>query len=158
MQESIEDKLVLPQNDYMLGALLRIPFQALVEKVHAALTEAGHGDLTPSHLVLFQHLPPSGERPSRLAESAQITKQSMGYLADFLESRGYLERTPDPQDKRARLVQLTKKGRDVERVARLAIAEETQKWAEHLGAERMADLQASLREIVSLTQRPGSAG
>ncbi|HWO93948.1 MAG TPA: MarR family transcriptional regulator, partial [Dehalococcoidia bacterium] len=99
-----------PPNRRMLGALLRLPFQAIVAAIHRSLTDAGYVDLGPSHFIVFQHLPAEGARLTDLARAAQITKQSMGYLVDHLEERGYVKRVPDPEDGRARLVQLTDKG------------------------------------------------
>jgi DNA-binding MarR family transcriptional regulator len=140
----------------MLGALLGIPFQAVIEHTHAALRTAGYHDLTRSHLVFFQYLPPEGDRLTGLAEAAQLTKQSMGYLADFLQSGGYIERVPDPNDRRARLILLTEKGRHVERIARQAIAELTAEWAEHVGRERMHELEATLQLLVELLASTGA--
>ena len=72
----------------MIGALLRIPFQAINARLEAELAAAGFADLRPAHFSVFQHLPADGARVTDLAERAQITKQSMGYLVDHLEERG----------------------------------------------------------------------
>ena len=44
---------------------------------------------------------------SVLAERAAITKQSMAELVAHLERHGYVERVPDPTDRRAKLVRST---------------------------------------------------
>src|SRR5438270_7665150 len=93
-----------------LGILLRDPFQEVVRRVSVGLAEAGFDDLRQAHTAVFQHIAPDGSRLTDLAERAQITKQSMGYLVDYLEQRGYLERRPDPSDRRAALVCLTDRG------------------------------------------------
>ncbi|HEV2590792.1 MAG TPA: MarR family transcriptional regulator, partial [Gaiellaceae bacterium] len=93
-----------------IGVLLRAPYQAVVERVSAGLAEAGFDDLRPAHTAVFQHIAADGSRLTDLAQSAQITKQSMGYLVDYLEQRGYLERRSDPTDRRASLVCLTERG------------------------------------------------
>jgi DNA-binding MarR family transcriptional regulator len=46
----------------------------------------------------------AGTTVSVLAERAQITKQSMAGLVRHLEQHGYVERRPDPRDRRAKLV------------------------------------------------------
>ena len=94
----------------MLGALLRIPFQAITARLHTEFAAAGFADLSPAQFVVFQHLPAEGARVSELAARAQITKQSMGYLIDYLAARGYVERLPDPADGRAAIVRLTERG------------------------------------------------
>jgi len=145
----------------MLGALLRIPFQEIVARIHAELAAAGFADLTPAHFVVFQHLPPGGARLTQLAESAQMTKQSMAYLVEHLHAGGYVEKNADPADARARLVRLTDKGREVERIARRAIAAVQAEWEEALGQARMASFEATLRALANLIEserRPRRGG
>src|SRR3712207_8110617 len=45
------------------------------------------------------------------SERAGMTKQSMGYLVDYLQQHGYLERVPDPDDQRAQTIRITPKDR-----------------------------------------------
>src|SRR5262252_2106884 len=95
-----------------IGILLRDLGQNLVRRVTAGLAEAGFDDVRPAHTAVFQHIDAEGSRLTDLAERAQITKQSMGYLVDYLEERGYLERRPDPSDRRVALIFLTERGWD----------------------------------------------
>jgi DNA-binding MarR family transcriptional regulator len=136
----------------MIGALLRIPFQATVARVHAGLVARGYRDLRPAHLVVFQHLEPGGSRQTYLAERGQLTKQSMGYLIDYLEERGYLARVPDSRDGRARLVVLTDRGRAVEQAARAELAVLEAEWDVALGG-RLDVLRNLLRELVDALER-----
>ena len=87
-----------------LGLLLFIPYRALEDRVFAALAAAGFDDFTPAQARVFQRIGPDGTRLTELAQAAQITKQTAGFLVDQLERAGYVERTPDPTDARARLV------------------------------------------------------
>ncbi len=96
--------------DPNLAILLRDPFLAFIAELFRRLQEAGYGDLRISHLVVFQHIDPSGSRVTELAAKAQMTKPSMAYLVEYLEAAGYVERLPDPSDGRARLVHLTERG------------------------------------------------
>ncbi|WP_307848600.1 MarR family transcriptional regulator [Microbispora oryzae] len=73
----------------------------------AALAAAGHTDITRAQGKLLQRVGEEGSPVTELAESAQVTKQTAGYLVDQVERTGYLERAPDPTDARARLVRLT---------------------------------------------------
>jgi MarR family len=77
-----------------IGILLREPFHEVVRRVSAGLAAAGFDDVRPAHTAVFPHIEPVGLRLTDLAERAQMTKQSMGYLVDHLEQRGYLERAP----------------------------------------------------------------
>ncbi|GMV86313.1 MAG: hypothetical protein AMXMBFR80_21680 [Dehalococcoidia bacterium] len=133
----------------MIGALLRIPFQETVRHVHAALVNAGFNDLRPAHLTVFQHLDPAGTRQVDLAERAQITRQSMGYLVEYLVRHGYAELAPDPRDRRASLVRLTARGEAVDTTARQALADLESRWAAILGAGPFAAFRAALERISS---------
>src|SRR5438105_11202542 len=115
-----------------LGILLRIPFQEVVQRVGAGLAEAGFDDLRTAHTAVFQHIEAGGSRLTDLAERAQITKQSMGYLVDYLEQRGYLERLPDSTDRRATLIRLTERGWNQVRTALAIIAAVEDEWADRL--------------------------
>src|SRR5438309_11959892 len=100
----------------------------VVRRVSVGLADAGFDDLRPAHTAVFQHIEADGSRLTDLAERAQITKQSMGYLVDYLEQRGYLERRPDPTDRRVALICLTDRGWGQIRAALSIIAEIEQDW------------------------------
>ena len=65
----------------------------------------------PSHSAVFAQIRPEGNRLTELARGANMTAQAMGELVDELEALGYLERRPDPTDRRAKLILLTDRGR-----------------------------------------------
>ena len=147
-----------------IGILLRGPFQEVVRRVSVGLAEAGFEDLRPAHTAVFQHIEAEGSRLTDLARRAQITKQSMGYLVDDLEQRGYLERRPDPTDRRAALICLSERGWQQVRAALAIIARVEEEWARELGDQRIEQLRELLRELgqltasdsaTSLTARPG---
>src|ERR1700710_1118823 len=64
----------------------------------------------PSHSAVFAQINPTGSRLSELARGANMSPQAMGELVDELESLRYVVRRPDPRDRRAKLIVLTKKG------------------------------------------------
>ena len=134
-----------------LGILLRDPFQEVVRRVSIGLADAGFDDLRPAHTAVFQHIEAGGSRLTDLAERAQITKQSMGYLVDDLEQRGYLERRPDPSDRRAALISLTDRGWDQVRAALRIIATIEEEWSSRLGEPRMQQLRELLDELRHLS-------
>jgi DNA-binding MarR family transcriptional regulator len=130
-----------------LGILLRDPYQEVVRRVSAGLADAGFDDIRPAHTVVFQHIEAGGSRLTDLAERAQITKQSMGYLVDHLEQRGYLERRPDPSDRRAALISLTDRGWEQVRAALRIIAAIEEEWTGKLGRLRMHQLRELLDDL-----------
>jgi DNA-binding MarR family transcriptional regulator len=130
-----------------IGILLREPGQEIVRRVSAGLAAAGFDDMRPAHTVVFQHIEAEGSRLTDLAERAQITKQSMGYLVDYLEARGYVERRADPTDRRAMLICLTPRGWDQIRASLSIISEIEEEWTSRLGPRRMQQLRAALDQL-----------
>jgi DNA-binding MarR family transcriptional regulator len=65
----------------------------------------------PSHSAVFAQIKMEGSRLTDLARGANITPQAMGELVDELEELGYVERRPDPTDRRAKLIVLTDRGK-----------------------------------------------
>lgn len=138
----------------LIGGLLRAPHQAVVREIHKGVVAAGYSDIRKAHLVVFQHIAREGSRSSDLAERANMTKQSMGYLVDYLEERGYVERAPDRDDGRARVVRLTARGWDVMRVARRVTENLEAEWGRYLGEERMSQLIHLLQDLVAMLGEP----
>jgi DNA-binding MarR family transcriptional regulator len=133
-----------PEN---LAILLREPFRIGSERLHERLSERGHPDVRAPHGNVFQYLDDGGTRVSVLAQRAQITKQSMAELVAHLERHGYVERVPDPTDRRAKLVRATARGREVYVVAREFVRDLEAEWTERLGNEKMRQLRELLREL-----------
>jgi DNA-binding MarR family transcriptional regulator len=130
-----------------LPGLLHDPWIAINERVDQRLADHGHTHVRPAHSNVFIWLDDDGTRVSVLAERARMTKQSMGELVAHLESHGYVERVPDPSDRRAKLVRATASGEALYPIARAAIAEIEDGWARHLGDAKMRRLRELLEEL-----------
>jgi DNA-binding MarR family transcriptional regulator len=133
-----------PQN---LGLLLREPFRIGSEELHRRIAERGHPEIRAPHGDVFGFLDDGGTQVSELARRAQITKQSMAELVAHLERHGYVERVPDPGDRRAKLVRATARGREVYASAREVIAEIEREWTALLGARNMRRLRELLQQL-----------
>jgi DNA-binding MarR family transcriptional regulator len=131
-----------------LAVLLRTGYQRIVEQVHTRLARAGFDDVRPAHMTIFQHLRPEGSRIGELAERAQLTNQSVGYLVDYLEERGYVERRMDPTNRRATLVCLTDRGWEEMRACARILEELEAESARHLGPDRLRQLYELLVDLV----------
>ena len=134
-----------------IGLLLFIPYRALETRVFTALGAAGFHDVTPAQARIFQRIGPNGSRLTELAEQAQVTKQTAGFLVDQLERAGYVYRTPDPTDARARLIRITERGAASIPVAAAVVAQIEAEWTAHLGARRMAQLKRTLTDLRRIT-------
>jgi DNA-binding MarR family transcriptional regulator len=144
----------------MIGALVAIIDQEIRRRVTAALHANGFPDYRSTYRGIFMWTRAEGSRITELAELAQITQQSMSELVAEVERRGYVERIPDPTDRRAVLVRRTERGWHVNAISRQAVAEVQEEWETQLGAPEYAHLLAALRHIVALIAPPtaGVAG
>ncbi len=131
-----------------LAVLLRDAYLTLNDLVIARLAEKGHAAVRPAHSAVFQHLDDTGTTVSTLAARAQMTKQAMAELVGHLERHGYVVRTPDPTDRRAKLVSPTAAGREVVAIAQELVPEVEQHVDAALGADRVRALRHDLQVLL----------
>src|SRR4029453_982895 len=93
-----------------------------------------------------------GSRLTELAERAGMTKQSMGYLVDYLEEHGYLLRVPDPQDQRAQVIRVTPRAKKLDEAVEAVLEELHADWAAKLGRARFRQLRDLLGELVNVVR------
>src|SRR5215475_8877996 len=93
-----------------LGILLGVAYQEFVRQLGEAHEAAGFTDIGRSDGVVFRSLSARPMTVSDLAARLEISKQGAAQIIDDMERRGYVQRHPDPDDRRARLVRLTERG------------------------------------------------
>ncbi len=108
---------------------------------------AGHDAIRPSHAAVFGNLDREGTRLTHMAERAVMTPQAMGELVDDLARKGYVERIPDPTDRRAKLIRLTPSGEDAVQAAYDAIMVIEADLEAILGRTTLVRLRKALRTI-----------
>ncbi len=137
------------------------PFVRLLIRAHRALSAGtaaklealGYENFGGAQGTLLSQLDPNGTRLTTLAERLGVTKQSVSQLISDLESSAYVQRVPDPTDRRASLVRFTERGwrfcQDVNRV-RLELEAD---YESALGADTMKTLRDLLEQLVEHTGR-----
>jgi DNA-binding MarR family transcriptional regulator len=131
----------------LLGALLRMPLDAVVARILAGLHDAGFTDLVPAHFPVLRYPGPENRRPSELAAEARMTKQAMNYLLGQMQQLGYLTRDDDPGDQRFKRVRLTKRGHAAARAIRDIVAEIEAELAHDLGPAQLDQLRQLLIQL-----------
>jgi DNA-binding MarR family transcriptional regulator len=126
--------------------------QHWTQAIDAALVDAGFGDIRPPHANVFTFARPEGIQVSELTKLANVRKQTMAQAVEELERLGYVERRPDPNDRRARLVFLTTRGEAVRPVAMAAGRRVHARWAELTSPKQLASLEQSLRSVLQALQ------
>jgi DNA-binding MarR family transcriptional regulator len=127
--------------------LLRFPAQAIHRRLIADLNKAGFEDLRLPHMAVLQYPSPDGCRPIELAERAGMSKQAMNQLLQSLEELGYIQRSADEADGRARIVHFTERGRAAWNKIYEILVEIESEWRATLGERQFEELKALLREV-----------
>ncbi len=139
------------------------PFVRLLIRAHRALSNStaaklealGYENFGGAQGTLLAQLDPDGTRLTTLAERLGVTKQSVSQLVTDLEANAYVQRVPDPTDRRASLVRFTERGwnfcQDVNRVR----SELETEYETALGAKTMDTLRELLEQLVDHTATLG---
>ena len=133
----------------LIGLPLRLLYQHYAKDIDAALREAGFDDVRPGAGNVFPFVPPDGITVSELAELAQVRKQTMAQAVEALERSGYVERRPNPLDRRARLVFLTERGASVPPVTHAAAKRVEQRWADLTSPEELEALRGAMLRLLT---------
>ena len=128
----------------LIGALLRVPAQAIHRRIIEELNAAGFDELRVPHMAVLQFPGPDGVRPGLLAQRAGMSKQAMNQLLRSLEAIGYLARSDAPDEGRARIVRLTKRGRAAYAKIHEILRDIEREWSAELGPRHFAQLKALL--------------
>lgn len=136
-----------------LTGLLDVALESMLADFRAELEQGEFKDIRPTHGCVFRFVKDDGMRLTDLAELASITKQSAGEIVDDLVTRGYVQRIPDPADRRAKLICLTERGEKAQTHGFGLFAEVEKRWMERYGREKIERLRAVLEEIAA-TEAP----
>lgn len=121
------------RKDPDLGILSSRTLFALQKELFATLAEQGHPELRPRHGAVLAYLDEEGSRATDLAAQSGQHKQVIGTLVDELVELGYVERRPDPADRRAKLIVPTDKGLDQMARSDAIMAAIERRYAEAVG-------------------------
>ncbi|UOZ06343.1 MarR family winged helix-turn-helix transcriptional regulator [Amycolatopsis sp. WQ 127309] len=130
-----------------LGVLAGRLLFAVQRELFTTLATRGFGDLNPRHGAVLAYLDPAGVRATELSRLSGQHKQIVGTLVDELEALGYVERRPDPSDRRAKLIRPTARGLDQMRTADAIMADMQRRHAQRLGAEDYARFKRMFTDI-----------
>jgi len=133
--------------DMLIGALLRVPAQAIQRRIVTELNAAGFEELRVAHMAVLQFPGPDGVRPGVLADRAGMSKQAMNQLLRSLEGLGYLVRSTAPDEGRARVVRVTRRGRAAYAKIHDILRDIEREWSTVLGPRRFAELKGLLLHV-----------
>ncbi len=131
----------------LIGALLRVPAQAIHRRIIRELNAAGFEELRVPHMSVLQFPGPDGVRPGTLAERAGISKQAMNQLLRSLEDLGYLTRSDASDEGRARIIRFTKRGQAAYSKIHDILRDIEREWSAELGPKDFARLKELLSRV-----------
>jgi DNA-binding MarR family transcriptional regulator len=143
----LQENSLVKTRDMLIGALLRVPAEAIHRRIIHDLNAAGFTELSLPHMALFRFPGPDGFRPGVLAERAGMSKQAMNRLLGSLEDLGYLVRSDAPDEGRARIVRFTKCGHAAYAKALEVLREIERDWLAELGPRDFARLKKILFRV-----------
>jgi DNA-binding MarR family transcriptional regulator len=149
------------REDPGLGMLAAQFLFAVQDELYRRLAESGYRDLRPRHGIVLAYLDEQGSRATELAVLSGRHKQLVGRTVDELEALGYVERTPDPTDRRAKLVVPTPRGRAVMRLSDEIMGDIGARSARAVGVEDYRQFRRTLQRLIDELRRqrpPQAAG
>ncbi|WFE99981.1 MarR family transcriptional regulator [Micromonospora sp. WMMD964] len=145
----------LKEQDPDLG-ILAVQLSARVQReIFRRSAEHGFDDVRPRHGAVLAYLDVEGTRPGELARLAGRNKQTMGAILDELERLGYVRRTPDPADRRAKLIVPTDRGREFIELSDGIVGQIERQLSDTLGVEQYRAFRSALGHGVTALPATG---
>nr|WP_062338834.1 helix-turn-helix domain-containing protein [Herbidospora sakaeratensis] len=136
-----------------LGILSGRTLFSLQKELFTRLSAMGHAQVRPRHGAVLAYLDAEGSRASDLAAQSGQHKQVIGTLVDELVALGYVERRPDPADRRAKLVVPTDLGLDHMEKSDAVLVEMEAEHARAVGEEAYAEFKRVFQLVAERSAR-----
>ncbi|MEU8632408.1 MarR family transcriptional regulator [Amycolatopsis sp. NPDC048633] len=121
---------------------------AMTDEVQRRLTGQGFGDLRFNDGVVIQHVLAAPLSITALADRMGVTQQAASKAVADLERRGLLQRAPDPDDARTKLLHLTEHAHDAVEATRTLRTGLQDELEAEFGAARVEDARALLAAVI----------
>jgi DNA-binding MarR family transcriptional regulator len=130
------------------GILLGLAYQGFVEHLHVDLAKHGFRDIGPTVGYVLRAIADGPMNQRELSKRLGITDQGAMKIVDDMERRRFLVRVADPDDARARRLELGVRGEALLRAARRFHAGFERRLARRLGTS-VATTRRVLEHIVA---------
>lgn len=138
----------LPTDRQAIGQLLVRLTRRFRQDLAAPQAAQGYGDIRDPHLQIFGNIRTGGIRLTALAARAQLSLAATSELVNDLAALGYLTRRPDPQDGRAKLIELSDRGRALLADAGDRVADIEARWSDLVGEADFAQMCATMQRLL----------
>jgi DNA-binding MarR family transcriptional regulator len=138
----------LPGDRQAIGQLLVRLLREFRDDLGAPRAAAGYGDVREPHFQIFGNIRMGGIRLTELADRAQLSLAAASELVNDLAELGYLTRRPDPADGRAKLIDLTTRGRDLMADAGRRVADIERRWSALTGERNFDQMCRTMQRLL----------
>ncbi len=142
-------RLLHPDWQPTVPALVNLVAASGAPRLRAAFAAAGLDGIRPAQAVALVPLAAGELHASDLADRLQVSRQAVAQAITGLERYGYITRVPNPLDARARIIELTPRGRQALSVMRSNAVDLEQRWKNILGPQRLAELRETLQMLLA---------
>ncbi len=139
-----------PLDEIALPALLRAARRTYGSAVRAALFDAGCDDVPRNGSYVIGAIARTGAPLGRIISQLGVSKQAAGALVDTLVTRGYFDRSVDPEDRRRLTVTLTERGRAAADIVRAAVERVDSELETRVGPEQVSQTRATLASLIEI--------
>lgn len=130
-------------------ALVQLVAASGAPHLRAAFAAAGLDGIRPAQSVALVPLAAGSLHASDLADRLRVSRQAIAQALAALERHHYVTRVPDPADARARVIELTPRGRQALRVMRSNALNLEKRWQQILGRQRLTELRKTLEMLLA---------
>jgi DNA-binding MarR family transcriptional regulator len=138
----------LPPDRLAIGQLLVRLLREFRDDLAAPRADAGYGDVREAHFQIFGNIRVGGIRLTELADRAQLSLAAASELVNDLVDLGYLTRRPDPVDGRAKLIDLTKRGKSLMADAGGRVIDIEDRWSKIVGEGSFAQMTKTMQRLL----------
>jgi len=142
-EQALSDQITLP-------ALLRIARRTYGAAIRAAQAEVGCTDMPRNGSWVVGAISRSGAPLGTIIAQLGVSKQAAGQLVDTLVVRGYLDRAPDPSDRRRMTVTLTERGQLAADAGRTAVDTVDDELKKRVGPQAVAACREALSALIDI--------
>ncbi|HTZ27900.1 MAG TPA: MarR family transcriptional regulator [Streptosporangiaceae bacterium] len=139
-------------------ALMRSARGAYAQSIRAQLHETGISDLPRNGALILAGIDAAGWPRQDLPSELGITKQAVSQVIDLLVNRGYLEREPDPDDRRRVRLSLTDRGDGAVAAITRGVEAVDRQLEAIVSPEQVGALRSALGALAGIKQADAATG
>jgi DNA-binding MarR family transcriptional regulator len=143
---------------FAIPTLMRAARGTYSRSIRAQIRAIGVDDLPRNGIVVMTGIDTVGGPGQNLPRWLGVSKQAVSQVVDTLVNRGYLERSPDPDDRRRNSLEITQRGREVLDAAYLGVEAVESQLGDLISPEQFEAMRAGLYALAQIKEADEVAG